>query len=81
MRAFVAGMLFAAVIAVAMGADSKTWGLWDENQMWVVIVADSIDIRGIPQSKKWGNSVGDCVGWEPYCVDNGKIYLRRPDGF
>ena len=74
MRAFVAGMLFAAVIAVAMGAVSETW---DKYQRWIVIVADEIDGSGNPQSKKATNGFGYLDGFEPFCVDNGKVYLRK----
>ena len=73
MRAFVAGMLFAAVIAVAMGAVSETWS---ESQTWAVIVADSINMHGWPQSREYGDAHG-IVGFEPCCVDNGKVYLRK----
>ena len=74
MRALVAGMLFTAVIAVAMGAVSETW---NKNQRWIVIVADSIDELGNPKSKRYPDVGGYCNGFEPFCVDNGKVYLRK----
>lgn len=78
MRAFVAGMLFAAVLAIASGAtsvDSK--GKWDTKQLWKVVIVEELGYNGDPMNQKFGNRRRECEGFEPFCVDMGKIYLRQ----